>query len=163
MIDYSYWNNKLKRKGNKVDVKCPMWRTAPLVARKWKFAMKLVKNCIKTWQFWNEYQSIISDVDQHQRECDSNPNRHQTLTLNDEKDEHKFLSHFNTSDVRESLVTEKHLQENTKIVDFNPNPTETEEQSAEEEEEESEEDHKENESEGNEHKEEVKQKINNPK
>lgn len=56
--------------------------------------MKLVKNCIKTCQFCNEYQSILSDVDKHQRDWEKNPNKHQALTLNDADDENKFLSNF---------------------------------------------------------------------
>jgi hypothetical protein len=70
-----------------------MCRSKPLVARKWKFAMKLVKNCIKQCQFWGDYQSILSDVDKHQRMWASNPNRDNTLQFDDNFDEQNFLLH----------------------------------------------------------------------
>jgi len=71
-----------------------MWRTSPLVARKWKFAMKIVKNWIKRCQYCDDYQSILSDVDKHQRTCASNPNKDQTLNIDEYFDEQKFLQKF---------------------------------------------------------------------
>lgn len=53
--------------------------------------MKLVKNCIKKCQFCGDYQSILSDVDKHQRVCPSNPNRGNALQFDDDFDEQKFL------------------------------------------------------------------------
>jgi hypothetical protein len=41
-----------------------------------------------------DYQSILSDVDKHQRTCASNPNKEMTLNIDDNFDENKFLNNF---------------------------------------------------------------------
>jgi len=52
-------------------------------------------------------------VDKHQRICERNPNKNETLTLNDEHDENQFLSHFNTNEVNASVTS---LKEEVKKV-----------------------------------------------
>lgn len=94
-----------KKNKKRENIHCPMCRASPLVARKCKFAMKIVKNCIKKCQYWDNYQSILSDVDKHQRTCESNPDRHNTLSFDNNFDEDQFLKRFgdeNKVDVAES-------------------------------------------------------------
>ena len=75
--------------------------------------MKLVKNCIKKCQYCDDYQSILSDVDKHQRTCPSNPHKDDTLVIDDKFDENKFLKRFagdkdlKDDDVRESQDLEE--------------------------------------------------------
>jgi hypothetical protein len=61
--------------------------------------MKLVKNCIKQCKFCMDYQSILSDVDKHQRTCASNPNKEMTLNIDDNFDENKFLNNFSNNNL----------------------------------------------------------------
>lgn len=65
-----------------------------LVARKCKFAMKIVKNCIKNCMYCGDYQSIMSDVDKHQRSCASNPDRDNTLAMDDNFNEAHFFREY---------------------------------------------------------------------
>lgn len=44
-----------------------------------------------------DYQSILSDVDKHQRNCSSNPHKDMTLNIDDNFDENKFLNNFSTN------------------------------------------------------------------
>ena len=90
LLKQSHLNKKKKAKS----LACPMCRWVPLVARKWKFAMKIVKNLIKKWQYCNDYQSILSDVDKHQRVWEKNPDKNNTLNIDDNFDENKFLMNY---------------------------------------------------------------------
>lgn len=63
--------------------------------------MKLVKNLIKKCQFCNDYQSILSDVDKHQRVCEKNPDKNNTLNIDDNFDENKFLMNYSGGNASE--------------------------------------------------------------
>lgn len=95
MLKQAHLNKRKKAK----TLACPMCRWAPLVARKWKFAMKIVKNLIKKCQYWNDYQSILSDVDKHQRVCEKNPDKSNTLNIDDNFDEKKFLMNYSGGNI----------------------------------------------------------------
>lgn len=102
-----------------------MCRSAPLVARKCKFAMKLVKNCIKQWQYCMDYQSILSDVDKHQRTCSSNPHKDMTLNIDDNFDENKFLNNFSTNnnenDKSQIIEADEELKGANSLIRLNNN------------------------------------------
>ena len=46
-----------------------------------------------------DYQSILSDVDKHQRTCASNPNKEMTLNIDDNFDENTFLNNFSDNNL----------------------------------------------------------------
>lgn len=65
--------------------------------------------------YCDEYQSILSDVDKHQRTCDSNQNKHETLDITENFDENKFLKRFAEHDDPPIPVSNKSI---TKVEEF---------------------------------------------
>jgi hypothetical protein len=51
-----------------------------------------------------DYQSILSDVDKHQRTCASNPSKEMTLNIDDNFDENTFLNNFSDNNISQIEV-----------------------------------------------------------
>lgn len=95
--------------------------------------MKLVKNIIKNCQFCENYQSILSDVDKHQRSCQSNPDRLNTLQIDHQFDEDQFLERFGNKDnaledSKDAKTSTKQVTSKVSKLDLNRYDTESEEE-----------------------------------